>query len=129
MVSRVFKTRPFGRWMRKLRLSDAALRDAVSEMAQGLIDADLGGHLMKKRIPLHGRGKRGGARVLVATEFEDRWFFLYGFDKTERANIDKDELRFLQEMAKELLALDDRRIMVALASGVIAEVRYGSEKQ
>ncbi len=97
--------------MRELRLSDAALRDAISEMAHGLIDADLGRHVVKKRIPLPGRGKRGGARVLVATEFEDRWFFLYGFGKTERANTDKDELRFLQEMAKELLALDERRIM------------------
>lgn len=115
--------------MRKLRLSDAALRDAVSEMAHGLIDADLGGHVVKKRIPLPGRGKRGGARVLVATEFEDRWFFLYDFCKTECADIEKGELRFLQEMAKELLALDDRRIMVALASGAIAEVRYGSEKR
>ena len=64
---RVFKTRFFSRWMRKTELTDSALCRAVAEMAQGLIDADLGGGVVKKRIGLAGRGKRGGARTLVAT--------------------------------------------------------------
>lgn len=48
--------------MRKAELTDDALCDAVSEMAQGLVDADLGGHVVKKRVALPGQGKRGGAR-------------------------------------------------------------------
>ena len=64
---RVFKTRFFSRWMRKTELTDSALCHAVAEMGQGLIDADLGGGVVKKRIGLAGRGKRGGARTLVAT--------------------------------------------------------------
>ncbi len=36
-MRRVFKTRYFSRWMRKTELTDAALCEAVSEMAEGLI--------------------------------------------------------------------------------------------
>lgn len=91
-------------------------------MAQGLIDANLGGNVVKKRIGLPGQGKRGGARTIVATKMADRWFFLYGFGKNERANIDKDELKVLQEVAKELLELNDRQLAVALSAGEIMEV-------
>jgi len=58
--------------MRKTELSDQALCDAVSEMERGLIDADLGGGVVKKRVPLPGRGKRGGTRTLVATNKSNR---------------------------------------------------------
>lgn len=71
-MDRVFKTRHFSRWARKVGLSDRASCLAVEEMAQGLIDADLGGSIVKKRIGLAGRGKRGGARTLVATNKDDR---------------------------------------------------------
>jgi len=121
-MRRVFLTRTFTRWMRKIGLSDDAICQAVSEMAQGLIDANLGGNVVKKRIGLPGQGKRGGARTIVATKMADRWFFLYGFGKNERANIDKDELKVLQEVAKELLELNDRQLAVALSAGEIMEV-------
>lgn len=51
----VFWTRTFTRWMRKAGLTDDALCEAVSEMAEGLVDADLGGHVVKKRVPYPGR--------------------------------------------------------------------------
>lgn len=91
-------------------------------MAQGLVDADLGGNVVKKRVALPGQGKRGGARTIVATKMTDRWFFLYGFGKNERASIDKDELKVFQDMAKELLAFDDPQLTVALSAGEIMEV-------
>lgn len=81
-MSRIFKTRSFNRWLRKSGLSDEVLHQAVEEMERGLIDADLGGHVIKKRIALPGRGKRGSTRTLIGTNFKDRWFFLYGFKKT-----------------------------------------------
>jgi hypothetical protein len=90
-MSRVFKTRHFSRWMRKTELTDSRLCAAVLEMAQGLIDADLGGGVVKKRVGLAGRGKRGGARTLVATNKGNRWFFLFGFEKNDRANISDEE--------------------------------------
>ncbi|MCW5599376.1 MAG: type II toxin-antitoxin system RelE/ParE family toxin [Nitrosomonas sp.] len=127
-MRRVFLTRTFARWMRKAGLSNDAICQAVSEMAQGLIDADLGGNVVKKRIGLPGQGKRGGARTIVATKMADRWFFLYGFGKNERANIDKDELKVLQEVAKELLELKDRQLAVALTAGEIMEVCNDNDK-
>ncbi|MGQ0592988.1 MAG: type II toxin-antitoxin system RelE/ParE family toxin [Gammaproteobacteria bacterium] len=126
-MKRVFRTRTFTRWMQKAGLSDAALHGAVTEMEQGLIDADLGGHVVKKRVGLPGRGKRGGARTIVATNLESRWFFLYGFGKNERANLDKEELKLFQEVTKEPLELGDRQISVALSAGEIVEVCHGND--
>ena len=76
-IKRVFKTRYFSRWFRKIGLSDVVLCQAVKEMEQGLIDANLGGGVVKKRLALPGGGKRGGARTLVATNKDNRWFFLF----------------------------------------------------
>jgi len=45
-------------------------------MRRGLIDADLGGHLVKKRVPLPGRGKSGGARTIVAFRAGHHTFYL-----------------------------------------------------
>ena len=47
-----FKTRYFSRWFRKAGLSDGSLCQAVDEMEKGLIDANLGGGVVKKRIAL-----------------------------------------------------------------------------
>ncbi len=80
-MERVFKTRHFCRWMRKTELTDKVLCRAIQEMVQGLIDADLGGGVVKKRVGLAGRGKSGGARTLLATNKGSRWFFVYGFEK------------------------------------------------
>lgn len=121
-MKRVFRTRTFTRWMRKTGVTDEALCEAVCEMAQGLVDADHGGHVVKKRVALPGQGKRGGARAIVATKMASRWFFLYGFGKNERANIDKDELKVFQEIAKDLLGLDDQQLATALAAAEIMEV-------
>lgn len=119
---RVFKTRHFDRWMRKTELTDAALCLATREMSEGLIDADLGGGLVKKRVGLAGRGKRGGARTLVATNRNKRWFFVFGFEKNERANIDANELEAMQELAAELLARTQEQLEIALVDGALKEI-------
>ena len=121
-AKRIFKTRHFARWMRKTELTDALLCKAVQEMSQGLIDADLGSDLVKKRVGIAGRGKRGGARTLVATNKNKRWFFVFGFEKNERANIDADELEALQELAKQLLARTREELEIALADGALKEI-------
>jgi len=121
-MSRVFKTRYFSRWMRKTELTDAALCEAVAEMAQGLIDADLGGGVVKKRVGLAGRGKRGGARTLVATNKGSRWFFVYGFEKNDRANIAHDELDALQAIAAQLLATTGAQLDRAVEDGSLQEI-------
>ncbi len=119
---RVFKTRHFDRWMRKTDLTDVALCTAVLEMSQGLIDADLGHGLVKKRVGLAGRGKRSGARTLVATNKNNRWFFVFGFEKNERTNIDADELDVLQELAEQLLLRSGAELAIAVADGALKEI-------
>lgn len=114
--------------MRKEGLSDEDLCQAVVEMAAGLIDADLGGNLVKKRVALQGRGKRGGARTLVATNRGDRWFFLLGFAKNERANIDLHELKALQELASQYVTLVDRQLDLAVDNGKLTEVCHGNHE-
>lgn len=121
-MKRIFKTRYFTRWMRKTELSDEALYSAVIEMTQGLIDADLGGGILKKRVGLSGRGKRGGARTLVATNKGNRWIFVYGFEKNERANISDDELEALKDIAAELLARTGKQLDEALNDGSLTEI-------
>jgi hypothetical protein len=121
-MNRVFKTRHFSRWMRKTELSDKALCKAVSEMEQGLIDADLGGGVVKKRVPLPGQGKRGSVRTLVATRKSDRWFFVYGFEKNERSTISNEELEGLQEIARQLLARTSTELDEAVQDGSLQEI-------
>ena len=118
----MFKTRTFARWSRKAQVSDEALRKAIVEMAAGLIDADLGGSVYKKRVPLPGRGKSGGARILVATKHADRWFLLYGFGKNEQANIDDRELAALQKLASALLSMTPGQLAHAVDEKELVEM-------
>lgn len=108
--------------MRKSSLTDDALCDAVHEMAAGLIDADLGGGVVKKRIALPGRGKRGSVRTLVATRRGSLWFFVFGFEKAERGNISTTELSALKELGGHLLGLSGRELRIALDDGALEEI-------
>jgi hypothetical protein len=121
-MKRVFKTRHFHRWMRKSGLTDRALCSAVAEMAAGLIDADLGGGVVKKRVPLPGRGKSGSTRTLVATNRDDRWFFIFGFSKNERDNISARELEALQAIAADLLRLAQSELDAHIESEALQEI-------
>ena len=121
-MRRVFKTRQFANWMRKSELTDQSLCQAVSEMVSGLVDADLGGDVLKKRVALPGRGKRGGARTLVATRRASRWFFVFGFEKNEKANVSSAELEALQWLAKQLLDLTGRQLEVSVQDGSLQEI-------
>ena len=116
------KTRHFHRWAKKAGLSDKALFSAVSEMIKGLVGTDLGGGVFKKRIVLPEQGKSGSTRTLLATNRNDRWIFVFGFEKNERANISAKELEALKMLAAELLALSSVQINEALDSGDLLEV-------
>ena len=118
----VFATKTFARWMRKNKVAQEDLLDATKEMVSGLIDADLGGYVLKKRLALRGRGKSSGSRTIVATKFGVRWFFLFGFDKNERSNIDSDELKSLQQLALTLLSFDTTQLATALSDGQLIEL-------
>ena len=121
-ILQVFATKTCARWMRKNKVSKEDLLDATQEMVNGLIDADLGGYVVKKRVALHGRGKSSGARTIVATKFGVRWFFLFGFEKNERSNIDSDELKSLQQLALTLLSFNASQLATALNAGQLIEL-------
>jgi len=108
--------------MRKTELSDHSLCKAVDEMANGLIDADLGGGLVKKRIALPGRGKSGSARTLIATNKGSRWFFVFGFEKNERANISSKEKEAIQFLSKDLLERSANDIETLIKAGKLKEI-------
>jgi len=123
---RIFKTRPFARWMRKNRLKDTSLRKAVREVQDGLIDARLGGTLLKQRITLPGHGKRGSARSIVATRMAGVWVFLFGFNKNERDSLDPDELEALRGIAEIYLSLDAAQLDLLARTDELSEVRHAT---
>lgn len=126
---KIYKNRTFDRWARKEGLNNLSLCNAVNEMAAGLYDADLGGGLFKKRIAKPGKGKSGGFRTLIATNNEDRWFFIFGFSKNERSNIDKDEEEALKMLSKQLLAYTAEELEQAKNSNALIEVICDAEEK
>ena len=119
---RVYATKTFRRFQRKEGISDAALVEAVDRAETGLIDADLGGGLIKQRIARPGQGKRGGYRTIMAYRTGERSVFLYGFGKNERNNIDGDELTRWKITGRVILEGDADWIKSAIADGHLAEV-------
>jgi hypothetical protein len=108
--------------MRKTDIDDQLLLDAVEEMERGLVDADLGGRVYKKRIALPGRGKRGSIRTLIAANKVTRWIFLYGYEKNDRDNITVAELSVWRMLARDLLECSDADLDSAQAHGQLEEV-------
>jgi hypothetical protein len=123
MPTSIYKTKQFEKWVKKQPIPDSELRGAVEEMEAGLIDADLGGNVYKKRISLRGRGKRGGARTIVAAHFGRRVLFLYGFEKNKRASITPSEEKALKIVAQELLEVKDQEIDLMVRKGALKEVK------
>jgi len=124
----IYKIRNFTRWARKTGLNDSLLEGAVLEIKRGLLDADLGGGIIKKRIALPGRGKRGSTRTLLATNLDDRWFFVFCFEKNELENISEKELATLKMLAKDLLGMTAAQIKVAIGEGSLVEVKHEAGK-
>ena len=124
----IYKTRWFDRWARKQDLSTRALCESVREMQAGLYEADLGGGLLKKRIARPGQGKSGGFRTLVATNRGGKWFFVFGFPKNVRSNIDKDEEDSLKKLASYLLSLSSPALVTAQRAGELMEVNCDAQE-
>jgi hypothetical protein len=123
----VYKLKAFARFQRRERVSDNTLARAIERMEQGLIDADLGGGLVKQRIARLGQGKSGGFRTIIAYRHGKRAVFLFGFAKNERATLDDDELAYWQRVGKIYLGLDDDGMALAIAADELMEIPYGEE--
>jgi hypothetical protein len=119
---RVFKNKWFSRFARKEGIEDADLCNAITDAEKGLMDADLGGGVIKQRIARPHEGKSGGFRSIVLFRSGDKAFFVYGFAKRARDNIRRDELKGFKALADEVFSYDKAALAKALKSGAIVEV-------
>ena len=117
-----FKTKAFARFADREGLEDAALCEAVGRARRGLIDADLGGGVIKQRIARKGRGRAGGFRAIMLFRQHELTFFVYGFAKASRANLRRNELEAFRMLADALLNLTRAGLAAASANGTIIEV-------
>ncbi|MCS3728916.1 type II toxin-antitoxin system RelE/ParE family toxin [Bradyrhizobium betae] len=123
---RIFKTKTLARFTRQNRIPDVSLIAAITRATRGLIDADLGGLIIKQRVARPGEGKRGGFRLLIGFGSE-RSIFLFGFAKNERENIDDAELTTLREIAASFLTASNAKIEQSLKDGTLIEVQDADE--
>lgn len=124
---RTFKTEAFTRFAGRAGISDATLCQAVRDAERGLVAAYPGGGVIKQRISRPGQGKSGGFRTLIVFKAGTRAIFVHGFAKSEKDNVERDELVGLKKLAAELLAYDDKTLARVVASGVLLEVRCDEE--
>ena len=124
---RIFKLKAFARFQRRERIADKALAKAVDNAEAGIIDADLGGGIIKQRVARPGQGKSGGFRTVIAYRHGVHAVYVFGFAKSERANLDDDELAYWQQIGRDFLALNEKVFEVALAADELSEVKDGDE--
>jgi len=118
----VFKTKSFARFAREENIDDERLNEAIMRADRGLIDADLGGNLIKQRVARRGQGRSGGFRVLIAYRTQGFSVFLYGFAKRDRDNLDAKEIRIVRDLAEAWLRADAQTLALALREGQLIEV-------
>ncbi len=121
---RIFKTKWFVRYARQKGIGDNILRGAIERAERGVVDADLGGGVIKQRVPRPGQGRAGGYRMLLAYRSSGRAVFLYGFAKNERENIEDEELETLREIAAAWLEAGTEHLEHAIREGLLQEVSY-----
>jgi hypothetical protein len=120
--TRIFKNKSFSRFAKKAQISDSDLCQAIANAEQGLIDADLGGGVIKQRVAREGAGKSSGFRTMILFKIKTRAFFVYGFAKNEQDNISDDDLISLKKLAKKILNYNDAELNTAIQKKLFIEV-------
>ena len=119
---RLFRNKWFSRYARRAGITDADLCHAVSQANQGIVDADLGGDVLKQRIARPSEGKSGGFRTIILFKAGSLAVFVYGFAKNERSNIQADELTAFRKLAAEVLSYDTAAFTQAVEANAFTEV-------
>ena len=120
---RIYKTKVFARFARKERVNDWELIEAIERAEQGLIDAALGGGLIKQRVARPGSGRSGGYRAVIALRTKERAIFIHGFAKNDQANIGTKELEVLQDIARAFLSANFEMLENAVSDGKLYEIK------
>ncbi len=122
MRTRIFTVPDFMKFVKKERIADATLVDAIERLERGLMDADLGSGLLKLRVARPGQGRSGGYRTIEACRLGARAFFLVGYGKNDLDNIGDATLARLRRFAEELQRLTDDELDNVTASGAMREI-------
>lgn len=124
---RIFVTEDFHDFMTDSKLSEKDILKSAHELANGLFDADLSGNIYKKRMAPTGRSKSGFGRALIAFRFDERIFFMAGWEKKNvpksGREISEPALRVFKSLARELLNISDMQLSKDLSLGLIIEVK------
>jgi hypothetical protein len=123
----VFKTRWFVRFARQESIADASLREAIARSERGLIDADLGGGLIKQRVARPGKGRSGGYRAVIASRMGHRAVFVFGLAKSDRENFTDKDLETARDIGRIWIPAPDEQIAYGLRDGQLIEVPYDKE--
>jgi hypothetical protein len=119
---RLFKNAWFAKFAEKEGIGDEELKAAVEGIERERRDGGLGSGVYKRRIGRAGSGKRSGYRVIVYYRSGERAFFVYGFAKSDRDNIDDDERRKFKRTAKHMLYMTEPQIEADVKIGKLVEI-------
>ena len=125
--TRIYANRWFAKFASREGISDATLVAAIDQANRGLVDADLGGGLIKQRVAREGGGKSGGYRTLVFFRHGERAIFAFGFAKSDKANLNAAELKVYKKAAKIVLALTQAQIDTEVREGRLFEVNEDAQ--
>jgi hypothetical protein len=94
--------------------------EVIDEMTRGLVGDRLGSHVYKKRLGVDGRGKRGGGRAIVVFKAREVVLFVFGYLKSECANISSNEEEQVRLFARDFMKLsNDARLKLASAGKLL----------
>lgn len=119
---RIFKSKWFVRFARQNHITNKDLCDAVERAENGLVDADLGGNVIKQRIARSNEGRSGGFRSIILFRVEEKAFFVFGFVKSDQDNISAADLKDFKDAATLVFKYSEEELELAMEDKKFAEV-------
>jgi hypothetical protein len=126
---RIFKNKWFAKFAKREGITDIKLREVIADVERGKIDVNYGGDVIKQRIARVNEGKSGGYRSVILYQKNNKAFFVYGFAKSERENIDEDEEREFKELAKLTFSLSDDNLAKLIQQGAYTELKDDDQEE
>ena len=117
------KTKWFNKWAKKNLISDEILLHTLKNIPNKLGVVDLGSGLYKVRTPKTGKGKSGGFRTIVVYREEFISIFVFGFSKTDKGNLNNEELKYFKKLSKDLLSITREEYMELVKLGDFISIK------
>ncbi|MGA8585778.1 MAG: type II toxin-antitoxin system RelE/ParE family toxin [Roseiarcus sp.] len=112
----IFQSREFRRDAERDGVRDEDCEKAVRKAESGLIDAALGGGLIKQRIATGNRGAAKGSRAVIFYKRGELAVFLHVFPKSHKASLTKSELIEYLKIARSLEGLTEAKLNELVAA-------------